>query len=73
MDLRRLDKVFKLTNEVLFTCNPHVNPGEDHSQVIQRLNDELWIAGYMTWIKQDDRRPNLSVRPRHKRESSSTP
>ncbi|MFC1716924.1 hypothetical protein ACFL6S_24870 [Candidatus Poribacteria bacterium] len=63
MDPEKLSKIFEFTNEVLLTCNPDGNTSEDHRQIIQRLNDELWKAGYMTWIVQRDGKPHLSVRP----------
>ena len=61
MNLRKLEKIFELAEEVLLTCSDSC---EDDSKVIQRLNDELWNAGYMTWIVQKDGKTCLSVRPR---------
>jgi hypothetical protein len=66
MDLERLDKLLELTTEVLLTYNRDDSRKND-SEVIQRLNDELWKAGYRTWIKQKDGKPCLSVKPRSDR------
>jgi len=56
MNLEKLDKMFELTQEILLT--------HDDTEVIRRLNDELWSAGYETWITRRNGKPCLSVRPR---------
>ena len=54
------------TTEALFTfdrANAGNNTKETDAEIIKRLNDELWDAGYMTWIAEKDGKPCLSVRP----------
>jgi hypothetical protein len=66
VNLGKLDKILELTKQVLLTydCDDLC---ENDAEVIQRLNDELWNAGYMTWIIEKDGKPCLSVRPRSDR------
>ena len=63
----RLKRIFELTTKVLFTCdstNADNSTNEiDTGTTIQHLNDELWKAGYMTWIVEKDGKPCLSVCP----------
>lgn len=66
MNLEKLDTIFELTTEVLLTYRSD-GSGEKDTDAIQRLNDELWNAGYQTWILQKDDKPCLSVRPRSDR------
>jgi hypothetical protein len=63
MDLEKLDKMFELTREIILTHNCDDSCGND-TEIIQQLNDELWNAGYNTWITHRDGKPYLSVRPR---------
>ncbi len=56
MDLDKLNKIFELTKEILFMHND--------AEVIRQLNDELWRAGYETWITRMNGELCLSVRPR---------
>ncbi len=63
----RLKRIFEFTAEVLFTCNS-TNADNSTNEIgtdaaIQHLNDELWAAGYMTWIVEKDGKPCLLVRP----------
>jgi len=66
IDLEKLDKMFELTREIMLTHNCD-DSCENDAEVIRRLNDELWKAGYETWITQKDGKPYLSVRPRSDR------
>lgn len=64
MNLEKLNKMFELTSEVLLRHN-HNDSHENDAEIIQRLNNELWNAGYETWVRvQENSKPYLSVRPR---------
>jgi hypothetical protein len=71
MDLDRLEKMFQITGEVVVTYNPEggKKPLENETEAIRKLNDELWSAGYMTWILQKGGRYILSIRPRSARKT----
>lgn len=71
MNVKKLERMFELTKEVVLAYNCS-DPCESNSKVIQSLNDELWKAGYMTWIIQKDGKACLSVQPRSTRRSPSS-
>jgi len=67
LNQERLKKIFELTTEELFTldgANSGNGTNGPDAEAIKNLNDELWNAGYMTWIVEKDSKPCLSVRPR---------
>ena len=66
MNLEKLEKTFELAAEILFIYNGS-DPRKNSPEAIQRLNDELWNAGYMTWMTKKDGKACLSVRPRSAR------